>query len=313
MPADRERSTSKESAWLFFKHVIRKIFLEDWAMKLIALVITLGLWMGVTGLSTPTTKRFTVPLNPNVSNSAEITGSMISEVDIVVSGDKRKIDQINRNDLSATLDLTDVSPGDRVVSLSPDNVSVALPQGIRLVEVQPGRIAVKLEAVEEKEVEVQATVEGTPAVGYEIYSTSVIPPKVRVRGPENFLSSLDFVETDKIDVAGQRSDHAARQVAVRVTNPKAAVLNTVVDVYLRIGEKRVERAFKVPVVNDNKDAFFTIFGPKSVLQKTRPEDIKVEMVLGDSGEEEPQVTLPANLRDVSEIRSIKISGKPPKP
>ena len=39
-------------------------------MKLIALVITLGLWLGVTGLSTPTTKRFTVPLIPSISNNA---------------------------------------------------------------------------------------------------------------------------------------------------------------------------------------------------------------------------------------------------
>jgi hypothetical protein len=309
MPAERESSTLKESKGLFFKHIVRKIFLEDWVMKLTALVITLGLWMAVTGLSTPTTKRFTVPLNPNISNSAEITGPMISEVDIVVSGDKRKIDQINRNDLSATLDLTDVSPGDRVVSLTPDNVSVALPQGIRLVEIQPGRIAVKLEAVEEKDVEVKASVEGTPSPGYEIYNISVTPPRVRVRGPQSFVGSLDFVETDKIDISGQQSDMAARQVAITVSSPKAAVLNTVVDVFFRIGERRIERSFKIPVVNDNKEATFTIFGPKSILQKTKADELKVEMVLGDGGEEEPQVTLPANLRDSSEIRSIKVSGK----
>src|SRR3982750_3297453 len=117
MAADRQTHRPRESQPLFFKHIVRKIFLEDWAMKIIALVITLGLWLGVTGLSTPTTKRFTVPLNPNISNSTEITSSIITEVVIEVSGDKRKIDQINRSDLSATLDLTDVAPGDRIVSL----------------------------------------------------------------------------------------------------------------------------------------------------------------------------------------------------
>ena len=297
---------------LFIKHIIRKIFLEDWAMKLIALVITLGLWLGVTGLSTPTTKRFTVPLVPNISNSAEITSALIQEVDIVVSGDKRKVDQINRADLSATLDLTDVAPGERVISLSPDNVSVPLPQGIKLVEVQPGRIAVKLEAVE-KEIEVQATVEGAPAKGFEVYNTSVLPPRIGVRGPESFIDTLDFVETDKIDISGQETDYTARQIPVRVSNPKAAVLNTVVDVFFRIGEKRMERPFKVPVLNDNKEANFIVYGPKTLLQKTRPEEIKVEMVLGDGGEEEPQVTLPANLRDSSQIRSIKLTGRPAKP
>ena len=49
---------------LFVKHIARKIFLEDWPMKVVALVITLALWLGVTGLSTPTTQRLTgVPLS----------------------------------------------------------------------------------------------------------------------------------------------------------------------------------------------------------------------------------------------------------
>jgi YbbR domain-containing protein len=297
---------------LFFKHIVRKIFLEDWAMKLVALVITLGLWLGVTGLSTPTTKRFTVALNPNISNGAEITSAIIAEVDIVVSGDKRRVDQINRSELAATLDLTDVLPGDRVVSLSPDNVSVSLPQGIKLVEVQPSRIAVRLEAVEEKDVDVRASVDGTPAPGFEVYGISVLPPRIRVRGPKSFLDSLDFIETNKIDITDQQTDLTARQVPVTVSNPKAAVLNTVVDVIMRIGEKRIERPFKVPVSNDNKEAAFIVYGPKTLLQKLHAEDIKVEMVLGNSGDEEPQVTLPPNIRDAAEIRSIKISTKPSK-
>jgi YbbR domain-containing protein len=289
------------------------VFLEDWALKLIALVITLGLWMGVTGLSTPTTKRFTVPLSANISNSSEITSTLISDVEIMVSGDKRKVDQLNKSDLAATLDLTDVLPGDRVISLSPDNVWVGLPQGIKLVEVLPSRIAVKLEAVEEKDIEVKAAAEGTPAPGYEIYSMSVIPPRIRVRGPESFIGTLDFVQTDKIDISGQKSDLAARQIPVSVSNPKAAVLNTIVDVYIRIGEKRVERPFKVPVANDNKDASFIVYGPKTLLMKARTEEFKVEMVLGDNGEEVPEVTVPPELRQVAEIRSLKVLGRQAKP
>ena len=282
-------------------------------MKLIALLITLGLWMGVTGLSTPTTKRFTVPLNPNISNSTEITSAIIPEVDIIVSGDKRKVDQINRSDLSATLDLTDVAPGERVISLSPDNVSVALPQGIKLTEVQPSRIAVKLEAVEEKEIEVRAVTVGTPAAGYEVYGTSVVPPRVRVRGPQSFIETLDALDTDKIDISARQSDFIARQVPVTVSNPKAAVLNTVVDVYFRIGERRVSRSFKLPIANDSNEVSLVVYGPKTLLQKLHPDDIKVEMVLSESGEEVPEVTLPPALRGMSEIRDLKVISKAAKP
>ena len=173
-----------ESRKFFFKHIIRKIFLEDWAMKLIALVITLGLWLGVTGLSTPTTTRFSgVPLTLRVSNNTEITNSPLQEVDIVLTGDKRRMAQVNKSDLVLSLDLSDVQPGDRVIQLTPDNVFITLPTGIKLEEIQPSRIAVKIEAVEEKEIPVKAQTDGEPPEGFEIYNETVTPAKVRVRGP----------------------------------------------------------------------------------------------------------------------------------
>ncbi len=148
---DRQR----EPKTRFFKHIVRKLFLEDWALKLTALVITLALWFGVTGLSTPTKERLTIPINPTISTDAVIMNAIRQDVDIFISGDKRKLDQINRSDLSAALDLTAVGPGDWVIELSPDTVAVALPPGVKLVNVQPGNMAVKLEAVEEKDIEVK--------------------------------------------------------------------------------------------------------------------------------------------------------------
>lgn len=293
---------------LFTKHIVRKVFLEDWALKLTALAITFGLWFGVTGLSTPTVQRFTVALSPSISNNAEITNALPSDVDIVLSGDKRKLDQLNKSDLTATLDLTDVAPGDRVISLTPENVYVNLSPGIKLSEIQPGRIAVNLEAVEERELEVRAETKGAPAAGFEVYSSLVSPPRVMVRGPASVIRTLDSVETAKIDIAGKKSDFTARQTAISVTNPKATVFNTVVDVFFRIGERRVERAFTIPVTGlDGKTASFVIYAPRTSLALIKPEDFKIEMTLNDKGEEEPQVTLPSVLKDLAEVRKLKLN------
>ncbi len=274
-------------------------------MKLVALVITVALWLGVTGLSTPTTKRFTVPLNFSISNNTEITNSPIQEVDIVVSGDKRRIDQINRADLFASIDLTDVMPGDRVLSLSPENVAVALPLGIKLDEIQPSRIAVRIEAVEEKDVTVKAEIGGEPAEGFEVYSQTVTPQKVRVRGPASFIRTLEFVPTDIVDLAGARENIFARQVPVSVSNPKATVLNTVVDVIVRIGERRIERRFVITTSGRRINA--VLFGPKTLLENVKPEDLKIEIIKTESGDETPRLTLPETLNESVEIRSIRIS------
>lgn len=305
MLADTDRPKIREPRRLKFSHILRTIFIDDWAIKLTALVITFGLWFGVTGLSTPTTKRLTVPLVPSISNNIEITSSPIQEVDIVVSGDKRKIDQINRNDLVASLDLTDIAPGDRVISLSPDNVSVALPQGVRLDEVQPSRIAVKLEAVEEKEIAVRAQTSGSVEAGFEVYSVAVLPPRIRVRGPAGFISTLEFIDTDSIDLTGKHEDFTARQVPVGIENPKASVLNTVVDVFFRIGERRVERLFNVSIPgSEDKTATFTLYGPRRMLSNLRADSFGFEAA--NEGANEYNLILPAEIRDRVELRSLSV-------
>ncbi len=308
MLAGTENSPEKRADSLFFKNLLRKVFLEDWVMKLVALVITLALWVGVTGLSTPTTTRMSgVPLSMRFSNDTEVTNSLIQEVDIVISGDKRKIDQINKNDLIVSLDLTDVPTGDRVIQLTPENVTVALPTGVRLDEIQPNKIAVRIESMEEKEIPVKAETEGDVPEGLELYSEIVSPQKVRVRGPAGFIRSLMSVSTETIDLSGHGEDFIAKQVPINVSNPKATPLETVVDVTIRIGEKRIERLYLVPVKDSvGKKATVVLFGGKSLFDNIRAEDLKVEMVEKAFGEITPRLILPAGLEGKVEVRQVKL-------
>ena len=281
-------------------------------LKLTALVITFALWFGVTGLSTPTTKRFSVPLIPSIATNVEIVNTPREEVDIVVSGDQRRVDQISRSDLVATLDLRDVAPGDWVISLSPETVAVTLPQGVKLIEVQPNRIPINLEAVEEKDVDVKVVLSGNLAPGYELYSASALPAKIRVRGPASFVRALESVETDPIDIAGRDKDFTARQVPVGVSHQKASVLNTVVDVIFRVGEKRVERTFSIPISAfplpmvgiEEKTAVFTIYGPRTAVQAAIDSDFRIEPSSEAGGE--PRVVLPPELENIVEVRRFTI-------
>jgi YbbR domain-containing protein len=200
-----------------------------------------------------------------------------------------------------------VPPGDRVVSLSPDNVYVNLPQGIKLTDVQPARIAVNLEAVEERDVNVEPQTTGKPADGYEVYSLTALPPRIRVRAPASIVNTIDSVSTDGVDITGKRDAFTARQVAVRTSSSKVGVYSTVVDVFVRIGEKRIERSFTVPAPGlPGKTVSFTVYGPKTALTKVKPEEFKIDFVLNDAGEEVPQITLPAELSDGSELRRVRL-------
>lgn len=301
------------------KRLLRRVFIEDWSIKLVALVITLALWLGVSGLRAPITTRLNnIVLQPRISNELEITNSPVSEVALVVTGDRRKIDQIKPENLIVSFDLTGVrETGDLIVHLTPENVNVELPTGVRLDEIQPNKIAVQLETVAEREIPVKAVVEGSTSENTEIYRETIVPPRVRVRGPSSYIKALDFVPTEPINLENRGSDFAAQQVPLNLSNSKATVLDTAVNVFFRIGEKRVERLFIVPVnaedgtetpnPNAGKKATVLLFAARSILENLRPESLRVEIIKNETGEESPQLILPVELQGQIEIRNLKIN------
>lgn len=308
MPSSETNIVEKKTGLLFFRHILSKVFLEDWLTKLVALAITLALWIGVTGLSTPTTRRMAdIPLTLSYSNKTEITNSPIQAVSIVISGDKRKINQITEAGLVVSLDLSDVQPGDRVIQLSPENVSIDLPLGVRLQEIQPSRIAVRLEAVEEKEVAVKVETQGDVPDGFEVYSETATPGKVRVRGPSSYIRSLTSVSTDKIDIGGKATDFIARQTPISLSNPKATTLESVVDVMFKIGEQRVERSFQVPISDGGgKRLPVVLYGPTSMISAIKPGELTTEKRRDPSGAEYLYPVLPKDLEGKIEIRKPKV-------
>ena len=307
-----EKNFEKEPRQALLARLLRKVFLDDWLMKLIALVITLGLWLGVTGLRKPmiTTPLKNITLQPRISNDFEITNTPVSEVTLVVTGDKGKIDQIKNENLIVSLDLTSVQSGERIVQLTPENVSIELPSGVKLEEIQPGKIAIKLEKVMERDVPVKAETEGGVAEGFEIYSATAAPQNVRVRGPESYIKPLDSISTEKVNVEGRQEDFTSQQVSLNPVNPKVRLLDTTaVEVFFRIGEKRVEKNYLVPVKteNGNKIATVVLYGAQSLFVNLRSENLKVEILKNETGEISLKLILPAEIEGKVEIRKLKIN------
>lgn len=294
---------------MLINRVLRKIFVDDWILKLVALLITLTLWMGVTGLRTPTTARLkSVALNLKVQNDIEVMSAPVAEVDLVVTGDKRKVDLLNPRDLVASLDLTSVEPGERTVQVTAENISVELPTGVRLESVEPGVIPVTLEKVLEKEVPVKVEVFGAIPPGMEVYSAIANPSTIRVRGPESIVRMVDAVTTEKVALKGRQDDFSVSEVALQAVNPKARLAETVVGVQVKIGEKRVEKQVSVPVTLEGKKrtAIITLYGPAASFETLKPEDLGVEPSRDSNGEPSVTVTVPNSLKGSVEVRKRQI-------
>src|SRR5215207_815127 len=169
--------------------LLRRIFLEDWSLKLLSLAIAVVLWLLVTGQNQPVTAHVNVQLNFIRPQALEISNDPPRTVDVMLTGSRNKLDDLTSLDLVATVDLSDQRPGERVLRLA-DKAQISLPQGIKVDGFQPSAIPIRLELIMERQVDIEPKLEGQPARGFEVYAVRPSKGSVTVRGPASRVNAL---------------------------------------------------------------------------------------------------------------------------
>src|SRR6476661_1893212 len=169
--------------------LLRKLFVEDWSLKLLSLAIALVLWLLVTGQNQPVTAHVNVQLNFIRPPSLEISNDPPRTVDVMLTGSRNKLDDLTSLDLVATVDISDQHAGERVLRLA-DKAQITLPQGVKVDGFQPSAVPVRLEPIIERQVPIEPKLEGKPVDGYEVYSAQTSKALVTLRGPESRVVAL---------------------------------------------------------------------------------------------------------------------------
>lgn len=231
-PLRPPRVSNASERWL------RRIFIEDWSLKLLALAITLGLWFVVTGQRTPIRRQFRgVQLNFRVPAGIEIGNTPPADVTITVSGPQSELDRINARDLSANVDVTDRKPGQRVIQLTPGHTQIELPEGVKLEGVEPNSISLKLEPIADRQVQVEPRLEGSLPDEFELGQVIVTPDKVTVHGPASHVFALQKVPTETLSIEGRRESFDVPEAAIYIADQKVDALETV-NVHIEITQRR---------------------------------------------------------------------------
>jgi YbbR domain-containing protein len=218
---------------------LRKLFLADWGLKLLALAITVVLWLAVTGQNQPVTLRVSgVQLNFLKPDGLEISNDPPSTVDVVLTGSKDKLDRIGPRDLLATVDLSDQKAGERVVKLSLDRMKMDLQEDVKIQRVHPATIPIRLEPVIEAPVEVEVKFEGKLPEGYEVGSVSVSPARVRLRGPADRINALRKALTETVWLDGKKESFDLSNVEINIPDPKIETLDPAVDIHVEVVERK---------------------------------------------------------------------------
>jgi YbbR domain-containing protein len=222
-----------------FERGLRKVFLEDWGLKLLALVITLALWLAVTGQNKPVTLRVSgVQLNFLRHEGLEISNELPSTIEVVLTGSPAKLDRIGPRDLVATVDISDQKPGERIVRLSRDRVQMDLPEGVTVQGFHPATLPIRLEPRVETQLDVEVKFEGTLPEGYELVSFTANPAKIRLRGPADRINALHKAATETVLLDGKKESFDLANVAINIPDPKIDVLDPTVDIHVEIVEKK---------------------------------------------------------------------------
>lgn len=289
---------------------LRKVFLEDWSLKLLSLTIALVLWLVVTGQNQPVTAHVNVQLNFIRPQSLEISNDPPRTVDVMLTGSRNKLDDLTALDLVATLDLSDQRAGERVLRLA-DKAQISLPQGVKVDGFQPSVIPVHLEPVVERQIAIEPKLTGKPADGYEIYAVQPSEGSVTVRGPASKVNALHKVVTESIWISGQKETITVTNVAIDIPDPKVDLLDPSVTIRIEIGEHRIERNFSDVAVTtagggkvQPSSTSITLVGPASLIEALKAEEIKL-IVDPTAPSAQPRLELPAALKGQFTIKAIQ--------
>ena len=292
--------------------LLRRIFLEDWSLKLLSLAIAIVLWLAVTGQNEPVTAHLNVQLNFIRPQSLEISNDPPRTVDVMLTGSRNKLDDLTSLDLVATVDISDQSAGERVVRLA-NKAQISLPQGIKVDSYQPSAIPIRLEPIIERQIALEPKLEGKPADGFEVYGVHLNKSTVLVRGPASRVNAIQKVMTESIYLAGHKESVPASSLAVDVPDPKVDLVEPIVSVQIEIGEVRKEKIFSGVNVSRSDGGkvqpattSVTLSGAASLIDSLKAGDLKI--VLDAAGQTlEPRLELPEPLKGKVFLKSVQTS------
>lgn len=191
--------------WLrYFKNLL----LRNLQLKVVSLTLAILLWIALNG-EPKSEIGLKVPLEfRNSPNGVEVLGET-NAVDVRLSASSSIVKRIDASEVTASIDLSDWTPGERTYSLGESNLSV--PFGVAVTKVTPNKIRLRFETTERKTVRVNPRVLGKPAEGYMVTAVVCQPETAELEGPASHLAPLESISTDSLDVSGRSSSVSARR------------------------------------------------------------------------------------------------------
>ncbi len=305
------------------KRLIQEYLLENWSLKLTAILLSLVLWLFVRGEPGPE-RVVAVPLEVQVPRHMEIINERPTSVEVTMRGAAFSNMWFSQPLPTCIIDLQGSQEGEHAINLTPENVKVPKGSGIEVLQVNPARVTLVLEKTISKEVPISVPVRGEPARGFEIYGRFSRPASTIVTGPRSHIDPLREISTESISINGlKQSARFYVSLNIKDNAVRTSAANPV-QVDIQIGPRRkMLTVAQVPVATDDpayaaspRHIAVQVIGPADSVENLTPLDFSA--VVPTKGLEtsklpvraKPQVRIvnnPAGIIAVKEVTPAEVT------
>ena len=279
--------------------MIDRILSSRWALRVLALVLTLVLYSVTTDSTASKTQESGLSLLGNdtevitgvpvkVLNESDgiVMSGVPSEVTMEVKGSRNVIKAMEQQgDFSVVADLQNVSVGTQIVKLEPTN----LPEGIEAT-VTPAEITVTIQEKITKEFNVEPEISPQLiATGYKSGTPTSDVNKIKVTGPRDTILNITAVK------AKVTSEQPLNETTTIKTNLTVLDNNYNKITNVQLSKKSVE--ITVPISKSGKSI------PISLIQKGEP---KNNLTISSLTSNVSQVTLEGDEKELDKIKSLEV-------
>jgi YbbR domain-containing protein len=276
--------------------IFRSFFLANFKNKATALILAVFIWFVVNSqISVEQTQPVTVNVIAKGAKGAVSVRTIPDQVEVRFHGPRRALDErIFRKLKRITIEIK-VKEGEDTEIRRPltENDIPGLPPEIKVVEIKPPSVLVKITHEIRKRLAVDVTLSGEPAKDHWIRKVVAEPSRVWVTGPRKILERAVSIPTEPVTLTGKDSDVFRTVRCVSALDNCPVVCGTPVKVSVIIKSEPMQLKMDLPVRLAVPGKFqydvellenvmtVTLKGPTPLMRSARREDFYLLVFIND--------------------------------
>lgn len=179
---------------------MKKLLFENLGLKISAVLIAVLLWLFVTSRG-QSEMSLEIPVEfKDVPVGLGIASTSAKMVNVTIKGQERVMKNVRPADVRVFIDLSKSKKGEGSFRISQDDIK--LPYAMKVMNIEPTTLRVKLDETATKPVTINPVITGTPGKGFYVKAIEVEPKSIVIQGLKTEVRKIGEIRTETMDISG---------------------------------------------------------------------------------------------------------------